>query len=273
MGLFGRQVSINFGLAGTDGREFTELRIRFRTEMKRSSDPNKGAIEIWNLTKESAALLQNPDVVIRLSAGYETPRQIFKGNPVLNGVTIKRTGPDRIARIDALDSGTELAEARVCKTFSTGTSFFEVINELLNSTGLPIGTVAVPDNVGSYPDGVTLLGNSRDLLDTLAESVGGEWFVNDGIINFVGSNEPLQPLLGPLFSVANGNLVGSPVPKGEGLIEITALLDPSIRPGTPFRVESEQYTGDYTARDVTFAGDSGFDNPFYVTIIGTRRST
>lgn len=272
MGLFGRKVSLTFGLPGTEGKEFTDLRIRFRVEHRKSGDPNKAIIEVYNLSKESSTLLQNPDVVVRLSAGYETPRQIFIGEPVKNGVTIRRETVDRVTRIEALDSGKAYQEARVDTTFATGTTLEEVLAVVSDSFGLPFGTTTIPENDVNYPDGLSLSGPSRDIMDTLAESVGADWFINDGVINFVDKDQPAS-LNGPLFSVSNGNLIGSPSPKEEGLIDIVSLLDPAIRPGTAFRVESEQFTGDYTARDVIFAGDSGWETPFYVNIVGERRST
>ena len=131
--------------------------------------------------------------------------------------------------------------------------------------------MSIPDNTVSYPDGLTLSGPSRDIMDNLAESVGADWYINDGAIQFTDQGEPAT-LTGPLFSVSNGNLIGSPSPKEDGVLQIVSLLDPSIRPGAAYAVESEQYSGDYTARDVTFAGDSGYETPFYVTIIGDRRS-
>jgi len=272
MGLFGRHVSINFGLSGSEGREFDNVRVRFRVDMRRSSDPNKAVMEVWNLTKESASILQDPKVVIRLTAGYDTPRQIFVGEPIKNGVTITRQGTERIIRIEALDGGKSYQESRVGSTMATGSTFQQVIDEVLGSFGLPLGSIEIPENQISYPDGLNLSGTSRDMLDSLMESVGGQWFINDGVINVAGTNQPLNTT-GPLFSVEGGNLIGSPSPKDDGVLEIKALLDPDMRPGTPYRVESEQYSGDYTARDVTFMGDSGWDTPFYVQVIGTRRSS
>ena len=263
---------MSFGLPGSEGREFRDIRIRFRVEHKKTGDPNKAMIELFNLSPESAAILQDPAVVIRLSAGYETPRQIFIGEPVANGVSIKRQGVDRIVRIEALDSGKSYQESRIDVTFSTGTTFEEVLESVSDSFGLPFGATSVPDHNISYPDGITLSGPSRSIMDNLAESVGADWFINDGVIQFV-DNTKAATLTGPLFSVANGNLIGSPAPKDDGAIEMVSLLDPSVRPGTAFRVESKQVTGDYTARDVIFAGDSGYETAFYVTIIGTRRST
>lgn len=271
MGLFGRQVFLSFGLAGFEGREFRDIRIRFRVDQKRTSDPHKAVIEAWNLTRESAAILQDPKVVVRLSAGYETPRQIFVGEPIKNGVAIRRQGTERLARIEALDGGKAYQESRVNVTMSTGSTIEQILEEVIGSFGLPTGTIEIPENNLSYPDGVHLGGTSRDVMDRLMESLGAQWFINDGVINVVGTDAPVN-VTGPLFSVAGGNLIGSPTPKDEGTIEIKALLDPDVRPGTPFRVESEQYSGDYTARDVIFTGDSGWDTPFYVTIIGTRRS-
>ena len=272
MALFGRQVSLAFGTAGFEGREFTDLRVRFRIDQKSTSDPHKGIIEVWGLSKESSAILQDPSVYVRLSAGYETPRQIFEGEPIRNGVRVQRIATERQVKIEAMDGGRTYQDARVEETISAGTTFREALDRVMGSFDLPIGKVEVPDNQIMYTSGTNLSGPSRSLMDSLAESVGASWFINDGVINFVGQGKPIV-LTGPLFSVANGNLIGSPTLKDEGVIELVTMLDPDMRPGTAFRVESEYTTGDYTAQSVTFVGDShGFENQFYCRIIGVRRN-
>ena len=41
-----------------------------------------------------------------------------------------------------------------------------------------------------------------------------------------------------------------------------------LRPGVPFILQSKSINGTYNSVDVQFAGDTGFDTPFYVTAIG-----
>ena len=69
---------------------------------------------------------------------------------------------------------------------------------------------------------------------------------------------------------ATGNLIGSPVPKSGGKLEVTALLAPTIRPGKVFGVESEDYSGLYTAEDVSFKGDT-HGQSWYVVAVGVAR--
>ena len=54
-------------------------------------------------------------------------------------------------------------------------------------------------------------------------------------------------------------------------IAIVGLLEPSMRPGRLFVVQSRQFNGVYIARDVTFVGDSGWDVAYYVQVRGRPR--
>ena len=271
MALWGRQVILSIGPEGGEGRQFAGFRVRFRVKMSRSSTPNDATIEAYNLSPTSIALAQEPTSVVELRVGHDVPLLIFRGNPTKNGVRFERNGTDTVLHIEAQDGGRAYREARVSVSYSTATSAQQVFDAVAEQMGLPQGTIRVPADV-TFPRGIVLNGPARDVLDRLTRSLACEWFVRDGVLQFVGQGEDTGESA-VVFSATAGNLVGSPTPKDDGTLEVKALIAPSLRPGKVFSVQSADYNGLYVADDVEFQGDSGWETPFYVTATGKARST
>lgn len=267
--LFGRQVFLQIGTEDSPGKSFRDLRISFRVDMTRAGTPNEATIAIYNVNEDTISLAQRPGAVIRLLAGYDVPRLIFRGSPVANGVRQQKQGPDRVLTIQAQDGGRELAGARVSVSFSTPTTLRQVFDEVAAQLGLPRGTIRLDDDAISYPNGVALQGTARDILDRIALSTGAHAFVRDGALHLIDADGDTGEQAVE-FSAERGNLVGSPTPKDEG-VEVTALLEPSVRPGRPFALRSRRFNGIYVARDVSFIGDSGWDQAFYTVVTGRER--
>ena len=269
--LFGREVAIEFGTEGTTGRRLSGLRIAFDVLHTRSSPPSPARVQVWNLSDASISALQAPRSVVRLYTGYKDdglPKLIFAGNPTTTGTKIERQGVDRVATIELRDGGDRYQSARVDKSFRASTSFAEVFAEALDAFGLPsAGGLPAGSSKITFPNGLHLAGTARDVFDMLAAAAGAHWFIRDGVVFMLG-REAGTTETAPVFSSKARNLIGSPSRTEDEGIEIRALLDPSMRPGRPFRVESREFNGNYIARDVHFIGDSGFDLPFYVDVTG-----
>jgi hypothetical protein len=265
---FGRQVVLQIGTLGAAGRSFRDLRVSFRVEQTKSSTPNKAQIDVYGLAPESVSLLQLRGAVVRLQAGYEAPRLIFTGSPIKNGVRLEKLGPERVLHIEATDDGGRAWQSsRVSLAFATQTSARQVFDAVALELGIARGPYLAVEDV-QLPHGLAMSGPAREILDRVAASIGATWMITDGVLEVVPrGNDIGQPAV--VLSAAGGNLVGSPVPKDDGL-EVTSLLEPSLRPGRLFVLQSEQFNGAYVARDVTFVGDT-HGQAFYSTVTGKPR--
>ena len=275
MSLFGRSVVVEIGEEGGTGRRHTGLRVAFRVEMDQSSNPHTATIQVYNLRKGAETPLNERTGLVRLLVGYgtldgtpPTPRLIFQGNPVVGGVRVEKRATDRVTLVDAQDGGRAYQSARVSLSIATPTTALAVFREVATLAGYPTGQITAATDV-TYPHGGAWYGPARDVLATLADTMGSRVWVSDGVLFLVPPDASLASPV-PLFSAARGNLVGSPTPKDGGRIEVTGLLDASVRPGRTISVESEQYTGQYVAEKVTFEGDSGYSAPFYVKAVARR---
>lgn len=269
--LFGRLVVVQLGSTGSTGREYTDLRISFAVDMSDSSEPNQARIEIYNANPEAIAAMQTDDAVVRLLVGYESdggvPRLLFEGNPVKNGVHTRHRDVDRILTIEAQDGGREYTTGHVAVSYSTGTTSGQMFAALAEELGVALGNVDAVVRDVSFPHGLVLVGRAADQLDRVAAMSNARWQIRDGTLQ-VWEDGSSTGEAAVVFSVAAGNLVGSPTPTDIG-VEVTGLLAPTLRPGKPFRVESASVEGDYVATSVRFHGDSGFRNDFYVVAEGT----
>jgi hypothetical protein len=180
-------------------------------------------------------------------------------------VKLTHNGPDRILSIDAQDGGRKYIESYLDVSLASQVTGRQVFNRAVEAMGLPTGTIQLDDSI-RFPAGFVFSGSPTEVLDRLASMSDADWYIRDGVLQFIrrGSTTGERSLL---LSATSGNLIGSPKPTDEG-VEVVGLLDPSMRPGRKFRIESENVNGDYVATNVEFLGDSGWDNSFYVTVKG-----
>lgn len=269
--LFGRRVIVELGTAGASGKRIEGLRIGFGVQMDDGSEPNKAKLEIYNASRETVAQMQASDAMVRLLVGYQSeggaPRLLFQGNPIDAGVKLDRRGPDRVLVIEAQDGGREYSTSYVSESYSTATTSGQLFAAMAAALGLPLGNVAAVVSDVSFPHGIATVGPVRDKMNRIAAMSGARWQIRDGALQVwaIGGSTGEEAVV---FSASAGNLIGSPKPTDDG-VEITALLAPTLRPGKPFRVESEDVNGDYVAAAVQFRGDSGWGREFYVTAKGT----
>lgn len=270
MRLFGRRVILQLGTAGSAGREITDLRVGFTVTMTDDSTPNKAKIEVYNVGSWALAAMQADDAVVRLLAGYASaggvPRLLFQGNPIAKGVRQKRSGTDTILSIEAQDGGREYTTSHVAESYATATTSGQLFAALADAMGLPLGNVDAVASTVSFPHGLALVGRAADQLDRVAAMSSARWGIRDGALQ-VWSIGGSTGEAAEVFSSAAGNLIGSPEPTDDG-VQVTALIAPTLRPGKPFRVISEQVTGDFVATDVEFKGDSGWATDFYTVAKG-----
>lgn len=267
MSLFGRQVLLEFGLAGERGRRFRDLAVTFQVEMTDTSVPHTATIEARNLGPDSIALLQRSGVVLRLLVGYDAPRLIFQGEPVKGGVEERLEGTDRVLKVMAQDGGRAWRETRLSVSYTTGTTLGQAFDEVASQLGLPRGTVQAQRDI-SFPRGLVLQGPARTVLDALAEASDARWYINDGVLHVVPRTGEITESA-VVFSARAGNLIGSPTRK-DNSVEVKGLIAPSLRPGKPFRVESALISGDYVATEVAFVGGN-YEDDFYVRVRGRPR--
>ena len=263
--LFNRKVILQLGVDGQKGKSFSDLRVRFKVTRSVDLEPDEATITLWNANPHTRALVQQEGALLRLLVGYEVPRLLFSGRPITDGVEITREATDRILKIEAKDGGQELS-TQVALNWSTDTTLQQAVEALRSASGLKVGNLDLPNM--RIAGGFTLTGTVDEALSRISEIADRRIYIRDGALV---SQAPGQPVgtRSVVFSAAAGNLIGSPSSK-KGSVKLKALLGGAegLRPGQPYRVESEMFSGDYIATDVKFDGDSGFAQPYYIEVVG-----
>lgn len=269
--LFGRRVIVQLGTEDSTGTQYKDLRVTFDVKATDGSTPNEAKISIYNISPGAVSVMQQDDAVVRLLVGYrsdgDAPRALFEGNPISGGVKQTKNGVDRILSIEAQDGGKAYTTSHISVSFSTGTTTQQMFDTLAQAMGRPLGNIDGVVGDISLDHGIVLTGPVRDQLDQVAAMSDALWQFRDGALQvWSRGGSTGEPAV--VFSSEAGNLIGSARPMDDG-VEITGLLAPTLRPGKPFRVESNDVTGDFVATEVAFSGDSGWSKPFYVVAKGT----
>lgn len=279
MRILGRRTLLVLGQAGVNGVALPGMRTAFDVRMSRASVPDTAQIRLWNPGAATRAALTGPRPTCMLHAGYDDaeapanpapPPIIFLGD--VQRWRITRAGADSILELECQAGGRTWQHGRVLYSTVAPTSLASLIPIAAAQVGLGIYSVVTVQQV-PLPHGAYVDEPFRDFMDRVAASLGVTWSVTDGLLMVAPMGVPTPYPTSPVFSSASANLIGSPRPTERNGIEIRGLLDPAMRPGRTFVVASPTQSGAYIAQDVRFHGDSGYDQPFYVEIMGRLPGT
>jgi len=257
-------------------RRWGNLRVSFTADYERSSKPATAKIEVYNLSPASRKWVQTEGKLVQLNAGYTgLSGVVFRGD--IRRVSVQPKGVDTVTVIEAGDGEAAVMESRMNITLGPGTTTLDVLREISNTMGLTVGHVDVPAAPRVLLNGQTMAGPAKQYLDDLAQEFDADWWVADGQLQIVSSQEPLPGSI--LLVSKDTGLVGSPtaVTKKQNNrtrvvgVKWSQLLRPDLRPGNLVQLEADEFRGLYVIRKLRFVGDSGYDNAYYCTVEATER--
>lgn len=246
------------------------LRIKFDIKKTLLSSPNASVVEIYNLKRDTVDRIRRSFTKIRMNVGWENTdlNQILSGG-VMSYFTDKQT-TERVTKVQVLDGVGGIVKGVTNKAFSGRLNVGDIVRDIAGDLpGVSIGNIDVDGTIGS--GGLTVSDRSAEALDRLAAQYGFSWSVQDGTFQAVQDTRSFANTV--IISGNNRNLIkATPILAGpmqiENGVEITAILDPSVRPGSRVRLESAEnpnLNGTYKVHEVDFSGDSG-DRTFTMTI-------
>lgn len=267
MNAFGRRVLVSLGQSGANGVSLPGLRTSFEVRMSRAGAPNQARVRVWNTGTTTAAALVGPAPTCMVAAGLGegAPSPIFRGDVVTKQLV--KSGTDRVLDIEAQDGGRVWTFGRTHYTTTAPTSLVALVQIAVSQQGLPIGDLTPGADV-PQPRGAYINEPFRDFMDRASASLRATWTVTDGFFYLTPKGAPGPSPTMPRFSAVGGTLVGQPVSRERNQVEIVGLLDPTVRPGRLFSVDSPTVRGTFIADEVTFRGDSGYEQPFFVEVKG-----
>ena len=279
---YGRIVKVLVGEPGEEGRTISSVRddglpgvsIDFSIDHARTKQPGRCSLKLYNVSDETAEAFESLTSLVRVELGYQDDGTFvaFTGNPTPGGVFFKKSGADRVLNVEAQDGGRHYRIGFVTVSFSEQTSAQEAFDEVIDQVGYPVGKTDL-DTALPLVRGWVYSGSAEGALDDIAGHTGRDWFVRDGAIYMLDprSDTGEQAVI---FSVANGNLLGSPsavIVNDTRSVEVHGLPVAGMKAGKVFKVESDRYTGFYTASEVSYKGSS-YGDTYEVIMRGFPRN-
>lgn len=241
-------------LSFSGGRYIEGLRMSFRVSRLIGDTFHQLKIEIYNVLLkkegESQKFFKRGDPIL-LEAGYEENISILFSGQITN-TTERKEDVDRITTIFAIDHGERetLSGPRVLFVELENrnpTDIVSLIHSIAEKVNIPISNISIqPQNI-KRP--ILIYKSFSDTMDELAESFGFSWFVFNGSLNVYDEKKGIS--VGEVIKINSSvGMLESPVIKDRG-IDIKMLMEPSIKQGEIFSVESEGVQDARTGIEVT----------------------
>lgn len=283
--LFDRELIVQVGPYGGQGREWRDLRMEFDIERVDVGALSSGTVKIFNLSPESRGFVEQfgilpqkrtgepyliPGQVI-VKAGYKGAggaQTIFTGHiQPIEGVTIRRDITDIITEITAVDGGGFASQSVTALHSAAPTTTADLVRVLAGNLGVSVSPSIGALPVVQWPRGWSFTGPTRRGLDELCRAINAKWSIQDGLLVVTQAGQPTTEAA-PLLTPETG-LVGSPERLDGGRrIRFTALLNPALRPRRQVRIKSVGFDGNYILQKVRFVGDNGYTPRFHCVCEG-----
>ena len=244
--------------------DVSDLDLGFTVERSTRREPNTAEIRIWNLSRDSRALVEDtPNARVVLRAGYaedgDPPPVLFVGDK--RRAWTERDGPDFVTIVQSRDGGRAYNQARISRSYAPGTPVRSVLVDVVEAMGIGRGNLdefssayALRNGADSFPDGFVASGPVRNVLDDLVRGAGLRWSVQNGALQLQRRGTPLQTRA-VLLSHETG-LVESPTRDEHGTVTALCLIQPGLDPGRRVVLESDVISGGFEIRKVSYTGET-----------------
>lgn len=154
-----RQIQVVFDTRTCSLNEFD---IEFTYSFDTTSEPNEMEVKIYNLLDNTINQYIEKDKTLIVNAGYKGDiGNIAKGYIVETSTEWQSV--DKITTITGIDASNDYLYAKISKAYAPGVVASEIINDLVQQTGLAIGEFELQTDI-QYPNGRSISGRIRDIL-------------------------------------------------------------------------------------------------------------
>ena len=262
MELWTRAVEVVFGAT-----QVTGLRCAFKATKSLKPEPNTAELQIWNLSPDTRAKMQQT-MPVSISAGYAGGiARIFLGD--MRSPWHERQGCDLITSLRAGDGENAVRTARVNESISSGAGVGQAFEKLINKIGISaddalkkIKSGELRGSVKEFFKGFTASGGAWDEFQRLLDGTGFEGSIQDGVVQLLERGQPTNDQ--DILLTSDSGLIGSPElvekkkknEKMTSIVRARSLLQPGLFPGRAVKIESTAIDGRYRIESVTHTGDT-----------------
>jgi hypothetical protein len=287
-----------------DAIEINGLQIKFKAYKTSNNKDKKNTafVEIYNLSPERRAKLEQEYVQVSLSVGWAGGElvNLFQGEvknvttSKLDSFLTKRQGTDLVTRLELDELYTQINGKAFSSFVPAGSTIGQVVQRLTATTPEISRVVLNGETVNKMlPDGYPISGTIRQVLDRLSRDYDVEWQIDGGILYVIDSNGTISNEINSVPSVGifsglldrpeyineeakrlRKTIPGKPrnskkAPK-QNAVKFKILLNPSIVAGSIVYLDFEPISGYYKVDEVTHEGDYR-GNPWWSTLICTEK--
>lgn len=275
----GNGLRITAGIPDEQGFVNVGLQLTFDiTKMadNKKTKGNSASIEVYNLSRSQAALLEGEYLECTLSLGYseQGPRVVVTGN--VTDVTTRKSGDDLITQIRMGEGYTDLNHKRLKQMVSPGKTVGDVVDEIVKQMpGVARGSIVGTNLNNPIVHGWRLTGTPREMLKKVCDAYDLEYNVSGGVLNIsepnglVTRDVDLAPVISPTTGLIDEPFYtsedGRKPPKDKRRrrgVQFVCLLNTELVPGKIVKLEDTIINGFYRVNAVRFNGDFR-GNPWY----------
>jgi hypothetical protein len=207
--LFERVAELVVGQSGGKGILIKDLRIAFNIEKSASETLNSSTVRIYNLNMDSRALVETPNNVIILKAGYKYDvgaLTIFTG--IVRRALTSREGADWVTELELDDGLLAYRDAKFTASYAPNISGLDVLKQIAAKFDIPVRPLPpdIPNKM--YPNGFSFVGRTRDAMTKVCNYLGLDWSIQNQEIQIVKKGSPFAKSAIVLSS--DSGMIGSP---------------------------------------------------------------
>jgi hypothetical protein len=212
-----------------------------------TASANQASVTLYNLRKDIRNGIYKDRYTIseywqiRIYAGYKGKvlDLIFQGN-IMQASSVKQN-TDWITTLECFDGLYGIQNGVTAQTFGKNVDLSEVALGIINTMqNIEPGAMGSPVDGKTGPRGLSLIGNSKDMLDGIVE---GKYFIDSERVNILDDDEVI---IGKVPLLDEGRLFTSPK-RGDTSLTVQTQLFPKVQLGlyTELRSISGIYNGQY----------------------------
>lgn len=281
MSRFDRTYRLLVGKSGKTGIEIAQpLRITFDVEKNTQEEPNFHTVRIFNLKPERRKEFEQPDMRVRLYAGYEQEdgALLMAAGAVVDAYSY-HDGPTVVTELRVADGYIEIRDTAVSLGYEAGVSSATILRDVARQMGLPL---LLGDDVPerTWANGFSFYGPARNALHKVVAGAGAEWSIQNQELQVIAKRGVTRRQAVVLAS--DSGLIGYPQRTHENAREkatvtdkttgkdarlisaqqqrhgwrVTSLLLPTVNPGDLVKMESRSVEGFWRVESLRHSGDS-----------------
>jgi hypothetical protein len=262
------------------GVKITDLNVRFEvSKNSNNKETSDGCmIEVFNLSKETRAILETNYPAAVLSCGYKSTglKRLFSGEVTFS--TSRKQGSDVVTQIQIGSGYVELTHNYIESAVPPGGTVKEAIEQIRQkmpgvAKGVYTGTFINSKMIDGYP----IYGNPKRTLDELSRTYQIEWRVDNGVLYVTDPKGSIDSKGNAFLLTKNTGLINIPYETAGDIgksgkdknrkkgLQLQALLNTEIRPQGLIKIESELFNGVYRVDSCRYYGEYR-GNDWYVDI-------